>query len=274
MARPGIVESPISFVSLVLLAFIIFLFSQESVASSLEQREFDYFALALQWPGTFCQRTHHCCSQNGCCRPEPLTWFTIHGLWPDYDDGSWPSCCSTSEFDPKKVSSLLPLLEKYWPTLSCSSTSLCHGGRGLFWAHEWEKHGTCSKPAIQDEFSYFSKALDLYFKYNITDILNGSGFQATNAKKYPLGDIVAAIKKAVGASPLLVCKKGSVQELQICFYKDFKPRDCGILSTTREDASNARNSCPRYVSLPTYASVENSVLEDVNSADAAVPWFS
>lgn len=31
-------------------------------------REFDYFKLALQWPGTACQRTRHCCSSNACCR--------------------------------------------------------------------------------------------------------------------------------------------------------------------------------------------------------------
>uniref|UniRef100_A0A453G580 Uncharacterized protein n=1 Tax=Aegilops tauschii subsp. strangulata TaxID=200361 RepID=A0A453G580_AEGTS len=33
-----------------------------------EQREFDYFALALQWPGTICSSTRHCCAVNGCCR--------------------------------------------------------------------------------------------------------------------------------------------------------------------------------------------------------------
>ncbi|GMP90099.1 hypothetical protein CsSME_00041375 [Camellia sinensis var. sinensis] len=38
------------------------------VVEAREQREFDYFVLALQWPGTFCRRTHHCCSSNGCCR--------------------------------------------------------------------------------------------------------------------------------------------------------------------------------------------------------------
>ncbi|KAK8960370.1 Ribonuclease 2 [Platanthera guangdongensis] len=30
-------------------------------------REFDYFSLALQWPGTYCQRTRHCCSSSACC---------------------------------------------------------------------------------------------------------------------------------------------------------------------------------------------------------------
>jgi len=36
------------------------------------------------------------------------------------------------------------------------------------------KHGTCSYPLIQDEYSYFSKALELYFKYNITVSLGES----------------------------------------------------------------------------------------------------
>jgi ribonuclease T2 len=38
-----------------------------------EQREFDYFALALQWPGTICASTHKCCAINGCCRSVPAT---------------------------------------------------------------------------------------------------------------------------------------------------------------------------------------------------------
>jgi ribonuclease T2 len=29
---------------------------------------FDYYVLALQWPGTVCRQTSHCCSSNGCCR--------------------------------------------------------------------------------------------------------------------------------------------------------------------------------------------------------------
>ena len=31
-----------------------------------------------------------------------------------------------------------------------------------------EKHGTCSYPVIQDEYSYFSTALYLYSNYNVT----------------------------------------------------------------------------------------------------------
>ncbi|XP_065016677.1 ribonuclease 2-like [Musa acuminata AAA Group] len=184
------------------------------------QREFDYFVLALLWPGTICQATHHCCSSNACCRSNPLPEFTIHGLWTDYNDGSWPACCSHSDFDIKKITSLLPTLEKYWPSLYCSSSSLCFGGKGLFWAHE--------------------------------EVLNNAGILATNGEKYPLGDVVATIKRAFGATPLLVCKHGSLEELRLCFYKDYKPRDCVTGSDILNGMPHSRNSCPRYITLPTY----------------------
>lgn len=41
------------------------------------QREFDYFNLALQWPGTFCQHTRHCCSSNACCRGFILSSLSV-----------------------------------------------------------------------------------------------------------------------------------------------------------------------------------------------------
>ncbi|KAE8663252.1 Mediator of RNA polymerase II transcription subunit 19 [Hibiscus syriacus] len=72
-------------------------------------REFDYFALALQWPD---------------------------GLWPDYNDGTWPSCCARARFDVKEISPLMDALEKYWPSLYCSRSSTCFSGKGIFWAHE------------------------------------------------------------------------------------------------------------------------------------------
>ena len=58
-------------------AFIILVVAGLCSGSSLEinggdgvaaPREFDYFKLALQWPGTICQRSRHCCSSNACCR--------------------------------------------------------------------------------------------------------------------------------------------------------------------------------------------------------------
>ncbi|GMY33704.1 ribonuclease 2 [Fagus crenata] len=238
---------------------ILFLLSLQFVLIVSEdngQREFDYFALALQWPGTVCQRTRHCCSSNACCRRSNApTEFTIHGLWPDYNDGTWPACCSKSNFDEKKISTLHDALEKYWPSLSCGSSSTCHGTKGPFWAHEWEKHGTCSFPVIQDEYSYFLTVLNVYFKYNVTQVLEAAGYIPSNTEKYPLGGIVSAIENAFHTTPLLVCSKGSVEELRLCFYKDFKPRDCVVGSSSQNDVISSKSSCPHYVNLPAYDSL-------------------
>ncbi|CAL9023064.1 unnamed protein product [Prunus brigantina] len=220
------------------------------------QREFDYFNLALQWPGTFCQRTRYCCSSNACCRgANSPTVFTIHGLWPDYNDGTWPACCTQKSFDEKEISTLHDALEKYWPSLSCGRPSSCHGGKGSFWGHEVEKHGTCSSPVARDEYNYFLTTLNVYFKYNVTKVLNEAGYVPSNTEKYPLGGIVSAIQNAFRTTPKLLCKKGALEELHLCFYKDFKPRDCAIGSASPNGRLYSSSSCPGYVSIPAYASM-------------------
>ncbi|XP_057789620.1 ribonuclease 2-like [Salvia miltiorrhiza] len=225
-----------------------------SVRSGNQQREFDYFMLSFLWPGTACLSSGgECCHSNACCRrSSALTEFTIHGLWPDYNDGTWPACCPGKRFDIKKISTLLSTMNKYWPSYSCESSSNCHGGTGLFWEHEWEKHGPCSFPIIRDEYDYFMTVLNLYFKYNVTEILGEAGYVASNSEKYPLGGMVSAIENAFHATPALVCSGDAVEELRLCFCKDFKFRDCAV-----------ETSCPKYVSLPEFISsgLENKEAE-------------
>ncbi|KAH9626926.1 hypothetical protein KSS87_014987 [Heliosperma pusillum] len=190
---------------------------------SSNQREFDYFVLALQWPGTYCRRTQKCCKTNGCCRSSgPPQHFTIHGLWADYNDGSWPSCCSNDSFDTNEISTLEKALYEYWPTLSCGSTSTCHGHKGSFYAHE--------------------------------EVLNEAGYVPSNSEKYPLGGVITAIENAFHTSPLISCSKGAIQEIHLCFYKDFKPRDCVATSGVKSEVNLSKSSCPKYVSLPEYVS--------------------
>ncbi|KAL9268208.1 Ribonuclease 2-like protein [Drosera capensis] len=212
------------------LLFLLILLAGTNAESNSKQREFDYFALALQWPGTVCRGTRHCCSYNACCRrSNDLNEFTIHGLWPDYNDGTWPACCSNSRFDIKEISTLHDALDHYWPSMSCSSPSTCHGRKGSFWAHE--------------------------------SVLNEAGYVPSNSEKYPLGGIVSAIENAFHATPLLVCSKDAVEELHLCFYKNFEPRDC---------AHSSKSSCPDYVSLP----AKTSWASGTGNIEQAIPTSS
>ncbi|XP_022922895.1 ribonuclease 2-like [Cucurbita moschata] len=222
-----------------------------------EQREFDYFVLALQWPATSCKNTGKCCPANGCCRgADSPTEFTIHGLWPQYNEKGWPSCCTDAVFSQNEITLLKEDIEKYWPTYRCGTTSNCHGTKGSFWAHEYEKHGTCAAPVIVGEFDYFLTTLTIFSKYNVTKALSDAGFVASNTEKYPLEDVVDAVKNATNSTPKISCaKKGAVKELWICFDKKFEPRDCDLA-----------NSCPEFIKLPTY--------EPQDVVEGAIPWIA
>ncbi|KAB1226737.1 Ribonuclease 2 [Morella rubra] len=132
-----------------------------------------------------------------------------------------------------------------------------------------EKHGTCCFPVVRDEYSYFLTALNVYFKYNVTLVLNEAGYIPSNTEKYPLGGIVSAIENAFHATPLVVCSEDSVKELHLCFYKDFKPRDCAVRSSIPNHAISSKSSCPHYVKLP-YVSQDYIVAGNIVSIEAVV----
>lgn len=54
------------------------------------------------------------------------------------------------------------------------------------------------------------------------EVLREAGYAASNCEKYPLGGIVSAIEKAYHATPALVCSGDAIEELRLCFSKDFK----------------------------------------------------
>lgn len=53
-------------------------------------------------------------------------------------------------------------------------------------------------------------------------VLSEAGYVPSNTEKYPLGGVISAIQNAFHVTPSLSCSNGAVEELQICFYKDFK----------------------------------------------------
>jgi ribonuclease T2 len=88
--------------------------------------------------------------------------FSIHGLWPEYINNSYPSYCNnTTKFDLDKLKSLEMVLNDYWSSYEGSNPS--------FWKHEYMKHATCV-PNVT-ELQFFTNTLNLYLNANTTNFL-------------------------------------------------------------------------------------------------------
>ncbi|GJV32270.1 intracellular ribonuclease LX-like protein [Tanacetum coccineum] len=225
---------------------IIFLVIQ-CVAILSVAKEFDFFYFVQQWPASYCD------SRRGCCYPKtgkPAEDFSIHGLWPNYVDGTYPSNCDSSNpFDVSKVSNLESVLQKEWPTLACPS------GDGLkFWRHEWEKHGTCAE-SIFDESGYFEAALSLKKKANLLHALANAGIKPADGKFHTMGQIKDAITKAVGYAPFIECNvdsKGNHQIYQVYQCVDESGSnfiECPVMPHGRP--------CGNKIELPSFSSASS-----------------
>jgi ribonuclease T2 len=65
----------------------------------------------------------------------------------------------------------------------------------------------------------------LYHKFEslgLQEMLSSGWIQVSNGKEYALSDVIDTIKHAFGGSPQIVCKRGSIEELRLCFDKELK----------------------------------------------------
>ena len=117
---------------------------------------FDFYVFAMSYQPEFCFG-HRSYKYEGCEHPRN-EWrgdLTIHGLWPQYANGTWPASCSNEPLDIVTLYDLgVDRFERYWPNVKA-----LWGEPGFsdFWSHEWMKHGTCSG---LDQEAYFKTALE------------------------------------------------------------------------------------------------------------------
>lgn len=176
---------------------------------------FDYMHLVQEWPGSFCD------GKRGCVWPKfppQQDGFLLHGLWPEFLNGSWPQFCdSSSPYNASAIKDLLPELHKYWP-------SLVSPDQDSFWAHEWNKHGTCCEKLTPREHVYFQLVLLLRSRFDATAILANAGI--TPAPSSSSSDETApgttswrAVKKALdgafGKAVEVGCSRDAKGRLQL-----------------------------------------------------------
>ncbi|MCO5587672.1 hypothetical protein L7F22_041623 [Adiantum nelumboides] len=185
----------------------------------------------------------YCDLKQACCYPttgKPASDFSIHGLWPNYNDGTYPSNCEGTSYDSTLIADLKEELQTYWDTLACPS-----GDGEKFWEHEWEKHGTCSG---LDERGYFEATLALRKSIDLLAALQSAGIEA-NDGSYALEDIQEALKQAIGHRPGLECNSSSsgkrqLYQVYVCVDTNASTLiDCPIFPST---------TCPSSVAFPSF----------------------
>ncbi|XP_017274161.1 ribonuclease T2 [Kryptolebias marmoratus] len=170
--------------------------------------------LTHHWPSTFCSMEH--CHSN-------ISYWTLHGLWPDKGN----DCNSSWHFNASQIEDLLPEMKKSWPDL-LKPTSVS------FWKYEWHKHGTCAAKAdsLNTQHKYFSKALELYHKVDLSSILKKFGI-VPSTKYYSFSQIEDVIQNFYSIKPKIQCaflaKNTDAQalgQIEICFDANFSLLDC------------------------------------------------
>lgn len=146
--------------------------------------------------------------QNSKCSlcKQQLNIWTLHGLWPNNYNGTYPSHCENEiQLGTHSLNqALIDQLNSKWPTYKVVNSNQ------YFWNYEWQKHGTCATEVNETSTleKYFSKSLELLDKYNIGTILRKANIQ--EGDQYEYSTIVNAIKNDLKVNGQIGCVKNPV----------------------------------------------------------------
>lgn len=169
----------------------------------------------------------------------PKSSWSIHGLWPDFCDGSYTQYCDLSRqydpapspnttngksngtpvpaykgesidkwFEPYGKLDLLAYMNKYWIGQ--------YDPNWFLWAHEYSKHATCfstfqtecwgpKAPKYADLFEFFETVITYFRQLPTYQWLADSGIRPSNSTAYTLSDIQKALTKEYGFVPYVGC---------------------------------------------------------------------
>ena len=168
--------------------------------------EFDYYVMALGWSPNWCATTGDIRHDPQCDAGLHLT-FTLHGLWPQYEQG-YPSDCFTSQSDPSRDDT--------------ARMADIMGGAGLAF-YEWKKHGRCSGLSSRAYYAALRKA---YATVTIPPVFSHITKDITLAAPV-IEDAFLDSNPALTADQITVtCSQNRIQEVRICLTRDLTPRAC------------------------------------------------
>lgn len=183
-----------------------------TVCLATQTTEWDYLLFVQVWPGSWIKNPTTSNFNN--------TYFTIHGLWPEYLNSTWPQFCNRDKFNFTAIQNISQDLKVYWTNFENPKT---------LWIHEYQKHATCaeSDPLLTTEYLYFSTGLNLRNKYDIFDSLKNNSITPSNSIKYPTLKLVKVLANLFNHPVVVICDKNNIlNEIRFCLDKNLEQFDC------------------------------------------------
>jgi len=168
--------------------------------------DFDYYILSLGWSSTWCELTGDGRGDPQCDAGKGLT-FTLHGLWPQYENG-YPDNCFSDQPDASRAQT--------------AAMADVMGGAGLAW-HEWKKHGRCSGLSAAD---YFGAARAAYQSVTIPPVFASVRKDLTLPASVVQDAFLEANPSLTSDGLTVTCESGMIDEVRICLDKALSPRPC------------------------------------------------
>ena len=165
------------------------------------------YTLAASWSPEFCKgREMQVRHRTQCSGRNGRFAFVAHGLWPE-SRGSWPQWCTT-----QRVVSATE-----------ARRNMCMSPSAQLLARQWAKHGSCM---VRRPETYFKVTRILW-----DSITFPSADRLTRQENLRAGDLRDAFQQANPAWPrdaigIKANQRGWLQELRLCYGKDFMPKRC------------------------------------------------
>jgi ribonuclease T2 len=177
-----------------------------------EPGQFDYYLLTLSWSPTYCL-IH---PQDGSECGGKGYGFILHGLWPQFDSGSYPEDC-----EPGAV-------------LSRAEAAV---GRTVFLSeglmrHEWQRHGTCTG---LDATTYFRTADKALASVHMPRRFSAPASALTLTSEQIAQEFHVANPSIPEDGLTVACTRAELSEVRVCLTRDLQFRSCG---------RRVRDSCP------------------------------
>jgi ribonuclease T2 len=168
--------------------------------------EFDYYVMSLSWSPNWCATTGDARSDPQCDAGRGLT-FTLHGLWPQYEQG-YPADCFGQFADPSREDT--------------AKMADIMGGAGLAF-YEWKKHGRCAGIPAR---AYYQTMRQAYASITIPPVFAKINKDIT-IPALVIQDAFLESNPQLSANQVTIaCKGNLIQEVRICLTKNLTPRDC------------------------------------------------